>query len=86
MQNNDTMTYTVTLLTLGGEAISTYDHQDVADVNCIIANTLTEGYPLPEFNGIAQELNECMDILIKEQGDEPTEACGYDAVLDQKLN
>ena len=80
------MIYKVTLLTINGDEISTYDHQDVTDVNCIIANTLTEGYPLPEFNGIAQELNEHMDILIEEQDNEPTEGCGYDAVLDQKLN
>jgi hypothetical protein len=80
------MIYKVTLLTINGDEISTYDHQDVTDVNCIIANTLTEGYPLPEFNGIAQELNEHMDILIEEQDNEPTEGCGYDAALDQKLN
>ena len=80
------MIYKVTLLTINGDEISTYDHQDVTDVNCIIANTLTEGYPLPKFNGIAQELNEHMDILIEEQDNEPTEGCGYDAVLDQKLN
>lgn len=78
------MEYTVTLLTLSGDPISVYDHQDVYDVNAIIAETLKEGYPLPEFNGISQELNEYMDIRIEEQDNEKAEACGNDAVLDQR--
>lgn len=83
MQNNNT-TYTVTITRINGDALMQYHDQDIADVNFIIANSLKEGYPLPEFNGIAQELNEYMDIIIEEQNDEPCEACGNDAVLDQR--
>ncbi len=78
------MIYTVRLLTLEGDEISVYDNQDIADVNCIIAETLKEGYPIPEFNGIAQELNEYMDIVIEDQDTEKFNGCGYDKVLDQE--
>ena len=78
------MIYTVRLLTIEGDEISVYDNQDIADVNCIIAETLKEGYPIPEFNGIAQELNEYMDIVIEEQNSEMCEGCGYDKLLDQE--
>ncbi len=76
------MLYTVTITKINGDAVATYYDQDISDVNFIIANSLKEGYPLPEFNGISQELNKYMDIIIKEQHDEPCDGCGYDAVLD----
>lgn len=78
------MRYTVTLLTTEGETVATYYNKDGYEVNGIIANTLKDGYPIPEFNGIAQELNGCMDIRIEEQADDKDQACGYDEVLDQR--
>lgn len=78
------MKYTVIITRINGDALMQYHDQDIADVNFIIANSLKEGYPLPEFNGISQELNEYMDIRIEEQDDEKAEACGNDAVLDQR--
>ena len=76
------MLYTVTITKINGDTLMQYDDQDISDVNFIISNSLKEDYPLPEFNGITQELNEYMNIIIEEQHDEPCEGCGYDAVLD----
>jgi hypothetical protein len=78
------MLYTVTITKANGDTLMQYHDQDLADANFIIANSLKEGYPVPEFNGIAQELNEYMDIIIEEQDDEPCDGCGYDMVLDQR--
>lgn len=78
--------YTLTLFKANGDVLATYYDQDIHDANFIVSNALKDGYPVPEFNGISQELNEYMDIRIEKQEYEECQPCGYDAVLDSKLN